>query len=515
LCVTSTPEHQPSAFENNAELQLEAHASFHLESQPAVEQLPSPPLSVQHDFSFENEPLVQSPPTSSMIQSAQPDFFPVQVGFGHQVKNSASNSKQQCHLCHKFLADKYKLKRHIEGVHEKVRNFECQICGDKFQLADQLKQHTNRIHNPNRHRITREFKCNECGQVFNSVALLKAHQETQHPKPSTSRGTGQKRKRNEAASSKPKRRRVERAKVRLRFPGGAYNSPQTLFEQLDDEGIQVPEHLRFYKFFATYDFECMFNKENLPKNTEKLSWQNRHEPLSVSCCSNIPGFTEPKCFISEGDPNQLLKQFVDYLLIISHQSYNFLLADFEQIFNEIDIKISESEGSVDSVEEDDNLNILMELLESQEPSTSVENDRGVDVMNSDNEDEESIESENEEDRAFLDDRDDIDDQDVNFYRAFNREREDSDDEERERPVETEQNGEKARKRPHPLVKLKVKLEEYLKELPVLGFNCGKYDLNATKEFLIPYLVENEAIKFVIKKMNNTMCLKTENLKFLD
>ena len=52
-------------------------------------------------------------------------------------------------------------------------------------------------------------------------------------------------------------------------------------------------------------------------------------------------------------------------------------------------------------------------------------------------------------------------------------------------------------------------------MPVLGFNSGKYDLNAVKEFLLPYLVKNEGVKFTIKRNNNHMCLKTEHLKFLD
>jgi hypothetical protein len=49
----------------------------------------------------------------------------------------------------------------------------------------------------------------------------------------------------------------------------------------------------------------------------------------------------------------------------------------------------------------------------------------------------------------------------------------------------------------------------------LGFNSGKYDLNAVKEFLLPFLVKNEAVKFTIKRNNNFMALKTEHLKFLD
>ena len=52
-------------------------------------------------------------------------------------------------------------------------------------------------------------------------------------------------------------------------------------------------------------------------------------------------------------------------------------------------------------------------------------------------------------------------------------------------------------------------------MPVLGFNSGKYDLNAVKEFLLPYLVKNEGVKFTIKRNSNHMCLKTEHLKFLD
>ena len=35
---------------------------------------------------------------------------------------------------------------------------------------------------------------------------------------------------------------------------------------------------------------------------------------------------------------------------------------------------------------------------------------------------------------------------------------------------------------------------------MLGFNSGKYDLNAVKEFLMPYLVNNEP-------MCNNMCIK--------
>ena len=49
-----------------------------------------------------------------------------------------------------------------------------------------------------------------------------------------------------------------------------------------------------------------------------------------------------------------------------------------------------------------------------------------------------------------------------------------------------------------LTKLTEKLNANLQDLLVLGFNSGKYDLHAVKEFLFPYLVETQPIKFTIK-----------------
>ena len=55
-----------------------------------------------------------------------------------------------------------------------------------------------------------------------------------------------------------------------------------------------------------------------------------------------------------------------------------------------------------------------------------------------------------------------------------------------------------------LNKLAEKLIPYLNELPVLSFNSGKYNLNAWKEFLFPYLIKHHPIKFTVKRNNNHM-----------
>ena len=61
--------------------------------------------------------------------------------------------------------------------------------------------------------------------------------------------------------------------------------------------------------------------------------------------------------------------------------------------------------------------------------------------------------------------------------------------------------------------LKNKLDDFLKEHIVLGFNSGKYDINVVKVYLLKSL--HPGITFTIKKNNDYMCTKTKELKFLD
>ena len=79
--------------------------------------------------------------------------------------------------------------------------------------------------------------------------------------------------------------------------------------------------------------------------------------------------------------------------------------------------------------------------------------------------------------------------------------------------EEEERGRKEKK--HHLYQLKQQLEQYLQELPVVGFNTGKYDANATKIDPFTRLVDSHKIKYTVKRNNTFMCIKTEKLQFLD
>ena len=82
--------------------------------------------------------------------------------------------------------------------------------------------------------------------------------------------------------------------------------------------------------------------------------------------------------------------------------------------------------------------------------------------------------------------------------------------------EEEEEEENGKKTVNPCKTLDKQLQTWLRQLPVIGFNSGHYDLNVVKKFFIPYMLKgNDKTRFVIKRQNTFMCFSTTNLKFLD
>ena len=225
--------------------------------------------------------------------------------------------------------------------------------------------------------------------------------------------------------------------TKKKFVGGSYQPEATVFELLADEGITVDEEKKFYPYRITYDFESYFSKEDLPQASEKLTWEAKHIPLSVSICSNVPGYKQPQCFVIEGDPQELVSKMVDY----KHQ----IQTTAESYLHE---------------EHNDYYNALLELLQQKQQLKA-----------------------NKEDTEMID--------------------------------ETTEKLEKKEKKSHPLAVLKFKYEQWMMQMPVIGFNSAKYDINMVKPHLVKVLMKMDAIKFVVKKSNAFMCITTERLKFVD
>jgi hypothetical protein len=60
-----------------------------------------------------------------------------------------------------------------------------------------------------------------------------------------------------------------------------------------------------------------------------------------------------------------------------------------------------------------------------------------------------------------------------------------------------------------------KFEKYCFELPVLGFNSGRYDINLIKGRILQALQIHQEKSFIVKKNNNYMCISNGTFKFLD
>ena len=234
-----------------------------------------------------------------------------------------------------------------------------------------------------------------------------------------------------------------------------YHTTPSVFQRLDDEGITVVDTLRVYPYRATFDFECFFDGENLPADSDRVQWIARHIPLSVSLASNVPGHETPQCYVTDGDSDKLVGSMMSDLSAISDAAFDMLMPSYDNVLNELEVR--------------------KDVWDEAERKAPREDDSKL-------EDEEAVEME----------------------------------ESKTNPYNT----------------LIGQLLGWLHQLPVIGFNSGRYDLNVIKQFFVPYLLkpskqDNEDVeeeeeddaddetRFVIKRQNKFMCFATKKLKFLD
>ncbi|CAG2213159.1 unnamed protein product [Mytilus edulis] len=146
-----------------------------------------------------------------------------------------------------------------DGVALTVYKSRCHY--DDTMHVNQFDHHLSYI--ANLPAYTQKYQCGTCDRHFKHVNSMKRHQL---------KCTGQ---------------------TVYRFKGGFYSNPKTIFDKLEEHGIRVQD--RLYPWFVVYDFEAMLVSIQ-ESNSDKLSWTQRHEPISVSVCSNVEGFIEPHSF---------------------------------------------------------------------------------------------------------------------------------------------------------------------------------------------------------------------------
>ena len=107
---------------------------------------------------------------------------------------------------------------------------------------------------------------------------------------------------------------------------------ETIFEKLAMIGIAVPLKNRYFSYFACFDFECYFNTANLPKNGSEITFEARHISLSFAIFSNVPGFQDGVCHVTDGGETDLICKMVTCLEEILEAAYTLLKKTFDYIF---------------------------------------------------------------------------------------------------------------------------------------------------------------------------------------
>jgi hypothetical protein len=250
------------------------------------------------------------------------------------------------------------------------------------------------------------YQCSTCSQCFDKRQLLNRHKRT-----------------------------CSQNQSKFRFSGDYFHPSMSIFDEIKQKtGINVPIRERFYPYRATFDIECYLQSptgKNLSApSTSKLSIQSEHELMSIAVCSNIPGFEQAKCIISNGSSDEVVEEFVLYLHSMSDKA-QCLLLEKHQLLIERMVLFENSRKKVEDLFKD-----------KQMSSPFHYNSRSV--------------------RKVIE----------KFY-------------------------------------------NFISELPVIGFNSQKYDLNVMRAPLVRYLLKHDEISFTIKRDNSLKCLKTKKLKFLD
>lgn len=109
------------------------------------------------------------------------------------------------------------------------------------------------------------------------------------------------------------------ATTRKIYGSGIYRVPESIFDTLEINNIIIPPELRFHEHRICFDIECYMDRDTTIPNTDRVTYSFKHQLASVSVCSNVPGYTDPKCFIADSCPKKLVKDMLSYMGEISEE----------------------------------------------------------------------------------------------------------------------------------------------------------------------------------------------------
>ena len=311
-------------------------------------------------------------------------------------------------------------------------------------------------------KYSSKYRCEKCDKHFRKLYVYSKHSKT-----CTNKGTV------------------------LVYPGGYLKPPQTIFDELEFANIKTAEEERYFNYVVCFDFEAILQPVTV-KVGKQTAVTHEHRPVSVSVATNVKlsecdhsshnqeceqcrKFKFPVCIIDENE-NELLRKFVNLLSEIQLKTSAITREKFSIVFLLIDQRLQKLHNRVAHLTENQG-ETDQALDRSIEENTSSPYGSVSEV---------EMSSEEESQEKLI----------VESYGDYDR---------------TE-----CKKEMKHLMHLRAKLETYCSQLPVLGFNSSKYDLNLIKQKLAIHLnLIEEEDKFIVKKGNSYMCIATPQFKFLD
>ena len=91
-------------------------------------------------------------------------------------KRSHTGERVTCERCGRNFRDPGDLRKHIRVVHDKIKNFKCDICGHVFANQSNLNVHMNHHIEPSLKE--RKFKCEKCEWRAINMSQLRIHMKT-------------------------------------------------------------------------------------------------------------------------------------------------------------------------------------------------------------------------------------------------------------------------------------------------------------------------------------------------
>ena len=309
------------------------------------------------------------------------------------------------------------------------------------------------------------------------------------------------------------------------FPGGFFKPKKNIFEKLEEFDISTEKDKQFYPYFITFDMESLLEKINDTESPNtKFTLKSKHKPISVSIASNVPQYKSAICIVDE-DLDILVPEMIYYMSEIQAHASELMRKKFEMEIRKLEklkefwrdksyLKKKQSEVVEENM--DDNTGGNYEAAESREyepPSKEFLH---------------AISKEN----TFLNFLKTLEDDgwgveyndwEESFERSSSDGNHSTITSDNEDEIENEQVGCQSEKFSsieflmyRQIVELSKYFEIYCEQIPILGFNSAKYDINLIRGKLIKYLkLAQDKKAYTIKKNNTYLSINNDKFKFLD